>query len=252
MKYIYYILGFLLIVSVLMGIELKSKKIINKDVAIIINDRIITSDELKSLYENQQPCKQSKEEFINSLITKELLIQESKKLGIDKEESFRSSIQNFYEQSLIKQLIDRKISSTSVTISEEEVNNYVKLMNKKYHVSIFTFNSPEEAEKISFLHGEKRVLLFDDMSEEIKEKIMNLNPGENTLPIRSGDKYIVIRIDKIEELKGITLDEKERENIKNMLIDEKKKNLINDWISSMRAKAKIEIKNVNPVDKIGR
>jgi len=252
MKYIYYILGFLLIVSILMGIELKSKRSINKEVAIIINDRVITSDELKSLYEHQQPYKQSQEDFINSLITKELLIQESKKLGIDKEEPFRRSIQNFYEQSLIKQLIDRKISSASVTINEEEVNNYINLMNKKYYVSIFTFNNPEEAEKSALSQGEKRVLLFDSMSDEIKEKIINLKAGEHTLPIKSGDKYIVIRVDRVEELKGITLNEKEREKIKNMLLDEKKKNLINDWITAIRAKAKIEIKNIGSLDKTGR
>lgn len=252
MKYIYYILGFLLIVSIFMGIELKNKRNINRDIAIIINDRVITSDELKSLYEHQQPYKQSQEDFINSLIIKELLIQESKKLGIDKEETFRRSIQNFYEQSLIKQLIDRKISSTSVSVSEEEVNNYINLMSKKYHVSIFTFNSPQEIENIALSHGEKRVLLFDDMSEEIRERIKALKTGENTLPIRSGDKYIIIRVDKIEESKGVILNEKEREKIKNMLLDEKKKNLINDWISSMREKAKIEIKNVNTLNKTGR
>jgi len=228
MKYIYYILGFLLIVSILMGIELKSKRSINKEVAIIINDRVITSDELKSLYEHQQPYKQSKEDFINSLITKELMIQESKKLGIDKEEPFRRSIQNFYEQSLIKQLIDRKITSTSVTINEEDVNNYINLMNKKYYVSIFTFNNTEEAEKGALSQGEKRVLSFDSMSDEIREKIINLKTGEHTLPIKSGDKYIVIRVDRIEELKNITINEKEREKIKNMLLDEKKKNMIND------------------------
>ncbi len=252
MKYIYYILGFLIIVSVLIGIELKSKRNINKDIAIIINDRVITSDELKNLYESQQPYKQSKEDFINSLITKELLIQESKKIGIDKEEPFRRSIQNFYEQSLIKQLIDRKISSTSVSVGEEDVNNYINLMNKKYHVSIFNLNSPEEAEKITLLQGEKRVLLFDDMSEEIREKIINLKTGEHTLPIKSGDKYIVIRVDKIEELKGITISQEEREKIKKVLLDEKKKNLINDWISSMKTKAKIEIKDISMLNKTGR
>lgn len=251
MKYIYYILAFLFIVSVLIGIELKSKKT-TEDIAIRINDRVITSKELKSLYESQQPYKQPLEDFINALITKELLIQESKKMGIDKEETFRRSIQNFYEQSLIKQLIDRKISSASVTISENELNNYISLMNKKYHVSIFSFNNPEEAERSTLSQGEKKIFLFDDMSEEIRGKITNLKTGEHTLPIKSGEKYIVIRVDKIEELKGAYLNEKDREKIKDMLLDEKKKNLINEWISSMRARAKIEVMNIDALNKTGR
>lgn len=252
MKYIYYILGFLLLVSILIGIELKSKRNINKDVAIIINDRIITSDELRSLYEHQQPCKQSKEEFLNSLITKELLIQESKKIGIDKEESFRKSIQNFYEQSLIKQLIDRKLSSISVEISEDELNKYIELMNNKYYVTIFTLNSPEEINNIVLSKGEKKILFFDDLSEEMRKKIINLKLGENTPPIKCENNYIVIKLDKIERLKSSPLSDKDREKIKNLLIDEKKNDLINDWIFSLRTKAKIEIKNSSNFNKTWR
>ncbi len=78
-----------------------------------------------------QPSQQRrKSDCVNSLITKELLLQESQREGIDKEESFRESIQNFYEQSLIKLLIDRKFASLHVTVSDEDVNRYIALMNK--------------------------------------------------------------------------------------------------------------------------
>ena len=89
MRYIYYIAIILLGLSAIIGFELRSPKNSSKDAALIINDRIFTTGEFNKLYSDQQPRMQSKTDFINSLITKELLIQESRKEGIDKEETFQ-------------------------------------------------------------------------------------------------------------------------------------------------------------------
>ncbi len=198
MRYIYYIVIILLVLSAVIAYEIKSERSPKQDIALIINDRIITVDEFNRLL--QSSYVKDKKEFINSLITKELLIQESQKQGIDKEENFRLSIQNFYEQSLIKLLIDRKLSSLNINIDEEEINKYISFSNKKLYLTIFNFSNLEEATKGLYKDGEKKVVFFEDLSDEIRDQIMLLEEGEVTNPIKMDEKYIVVRLDKMESV----------------------------------------------------
>jgi hypothetical protein len=184
---------------------------------------------------------QGKSDFIDSLITKELLIQESQREGIDKEEPFRRSIQNFYEQSLMKLLMDRKFASLQVSVGDEEVNSCVWSAGKKFHLTIFSFDNVEEANKSKYQDGESRSMYFEDIAGDIRSAIVRLKQGEMTAPVKSGDKYIVIRLDKVEPAARRTLLPSEVEKIKKMLTDEKKQQMIDDWIAGLRKKASVKI-----------
>ncbi len=240
MRYIYYIIIIVLVLSAFIGYEIKSKTSSKEDIALIINDRVISTDEFNKLYKSSHI--KDKNEFINSLITKELLIQESQKEGIDKEESFRLSIQNFYEQSLIKLLIDRKLSSLNITIDEEEINRYILFLNKKLHLTIFNFNTLNEAIKNTYRGSEKKVIFFEELSDELKDQIMLINEGEITSPIKINEEYIRIRLDKIESISSKKdLPQAEINKIKELLTSRRKEKIINDWINDLREKASIKI-----------
>ena len=241
MRYIYYIAIILLGLSAIIGYELRSPKNSLKDAALIINDRIFTTGEFNKLYSQQQPRMQSKTDFINSLITKELLIEESQKEGIDKEEPFRSSIQNFYEQSLIKLLIDRKLASLKVTVSDDEINSYLAAFQKKFHITLFSFASPEQARKSKFSNGEKRIVYLDDLAGNIRNSVLALKEGQITAPVKTGDTYTVIRLDKVVFDHSRLPSAQSKEKIRMMLTEEKKENIMNDWISGLRKKAAIKI-----------
>ena len=241
MRYIYYIAIILLGLSAIIGYELRSPKNSVKDAALIINNRIFTTAEFNGLYSEQQPRMQSKTDFINSLITKELLIQESQKEGIDKEEPFRRSIQNFYEQSLIKLLIDRKLASLKVTVSDDEINSYLAALQKKFYITLFSFASPEQARKSKFGIGEKRIVHLDDLSGNVRNRVLALKEGQMTGPVKTGNIYTVIRLDKVETDHSRLPSDRGKEKIRMMLTEEKKENIINDWISSLRKNATIKI-----------
>jgi parvulin-like peptidyl-prolyl isomerase len=240
MKYIYYIVIFLLGISAIIGYKLLGSRNIPGEAAIIINDRRITSTEFERLY-SQQQYGQSKTDFINSLITKELLIQESRKLGIDKNESFRKSIQNFYEQSLTKLLIDRKISSLETTDIDDEFIKCVNAFNKKFHITMFSFDTLEQASKGDYREGEKKIALLYDLSADIRESVIRSEAGKIIGPLKSGDKYLIVRLDKIETDPSCLPSEHDKQLIRSMLLEEKKDKIINEWISDLRKKAKIEI-----------
>jgi hypothetical protein len=241
MRYIYYIIFIFMVLSAIIGYALKGNRDTTKEAAIIINDRVITTEEFKKLSSSQPLHMMEMTDFINSVITKELLLQESKREGIDREEPFRRSIQNFYEQSLIKLLMDRKFSSLQITPDEDALNRYLASLNKKYHVTIFSFDSPEDARKSKFSDGKSRSISFVDLSRDIRDHILVLKPGRMTEPLKTGEKYVVIRLDRLETLPGQVTSDTEREKIRQMLIEEKKEQVINDWIADLRKKSSVKV-----------
>ncbi|MEW6571044.1 MAG: hypothetical protein AB1390_07705 [Nitrospirota bacterium] len=241
MKYIYYILMIVIGLSAIIGYELGTKRKSPEGAALIINDRTITTEEFNRLYSLQSPRIEDRTEFINSLITKELLIQESQKEGIDKEESFRRSIQNFYEQSLIKLLIDRKFSSLRIDIGKDELDKYISFLKKRLHLIIFTFDTLEGAGTGRYHDSEKKIVYFDELSDDIKDHILQISEGETTAPIRTGEKYITVRLDKIEPVSARNYSPSEVEGVRKILMERRKERIMNEWIADLRKKASITI-----------
>jgi hypothetical protein len=65
----------------------------------------------------------AKRRFLDSLIRKELLIQEAVRLKLDREPAFTAAIEKYWEATLIRDLLDRKgreISGTT-TVTEAEI-----------------------------------------------------------------------------------------------------------------------------------
>ena len=241
MRYIYYIIAIFLVLSAIVGIELRSKRSTVKDAALVINKKVISVEEFNRLRAACQSGREDRNGFINSLITKELLIQESQREGIDKEESFRQSIQDFYEQSLIKLLMDRKFASLHVTIPDEEVDRYAALINKKLHLTIFTFDTVEEAEKSSYKNGESYTVTFRNLSRTMQGAIIPLRKGGMTRPVKNGDQYAVVRLEGMETTSEETPSAREKKEIRKMLLERKKEELIGDWIAGLREKGSIKI-----------
>lgn len=240
MKYIYYIIAIFIIFSAIIGYQLVSERVSFKKAALRINDETITIDDFDRLYSTRS-SDTVKSDFVNSLITKELLIQESQKEGIDKEESFRRSIQNFYEQSLIKLLMDRKFASLQISVSESDVDKYVSLSKGKLYLTVFSFDNEDEAKKAGAGNGESKKVYLEDLSENLRSSLIPLREGEMTEPVKNGEKFIKIRLDRIEMTPTRVAPVVDREMIKKMLVDAKKEKMINDWIADLKKKSSIKI-----------
>lgn len=68
----------------------------------------------------------TKEEFIETLIKRRLLLAEAEKAGLDKDEKFLRSVEMFWQQSLLKLLVEKQLKQFSVTmdIPEPEIKAY--------------------------------------------------------------------------------------------------------------------------------
>jgi parvulin-like peptidyl-prolyl isomerase len=240
MRYIYYILFILVVLSAVVGFQLMAKDDGDKNAALVINGRVITLDEFKSL-RDAMSYQKGDSDFINSLITREILIQEAQKQGIDKEEAFRKSIRNFYEQSLTKALLDKKLASLQVTVSDDELNQCIGFMNKKFHLTIFTFESLEDAEHGIYREGEETSLYFEELPKELRDRILAGREGEITDPVKTGDKYEAVRVDRIEDCSLRERSGVDIERIKTILMEEKIEKAVDDWITGLRQKSSIKI-----------
>jgi hypothetical protein len=128
-----------------------------------------------------------------------------------------------------------------VAISDEELNRCINLLNRKLYLTIFSFINAETAKKGNYMNSEGKVLYYEDLSADIRDIVLSLGKGETSSPIKTDDKYIAIRIDKIEKSPAGRPSEAEREKIKKILIEERKEKLINEWIAELREKASIKI-----------
>jgi len=67
-------------------------------------------------------------EYLDRLIEKEILLQEAQRQGLDREKDFIKSIENYWEQALLKLLLERKSKEISgrVHVYDNEIEEYYK------------------------------------------------------------------------------------------------------------------------------
>lgn len=99
----------------------------------IINDYNLMLDEFQSqlsseleIFDDFKLTKEAKKDFLDRLITKEVLIQEAKKLKLDRKKEFIKTIERYWEATLIKNLLEKlgRQISKRILISEQEIEDY--------------------------------------------------------------------------------------------------------------------------------
>ena len=104
-----------------------------------INDYVLTLDEFRvqlaqevKLDREFKLTKQAKNEFLDQLISKEILIQEAKRLNLDRKEKFIRAIERYWESTLIRNLMETKgqeIEKCCVVSQEEIEMRYNEMKN---------------------------------------------------------------------------------------------------------------------------
>ncbi len=144
-----------------------------------INDFKLTQDEFQKKlvkemeYSNTyKTTPEAKSEFLQTIIKKELFIQAAQKLGLDKKKEFIRAIEQYWEATLIKLLMEEKgreiLQTTSV--SENEIK-------KKYQELKSENDSLPPFEKIE--KEISKALLDIKKTEKLKEWINSLHESAN-------------------------------------------------------------------------
>ncbi len=240
MRYMYYIgVLFLIFSGVFLYTHLSMKPPPEGDVAIKINDRLITKEEFAELTKERYPRELTEKELINSIIEKELLIQEAKRLGIDREDPFRKSIQNFYEQSLIKILLERKFSGLEPEVTDDDVRAYAFLTGKRISLELRTAGRPEDLENRKTEKKEEEVD-FIDLSRHLQVLLLDMKPGDERGPLFLGGEYLLVKVKAITDNPSPP-EPPEEELIRRIIRQSKKELTIAEWIGKLRKSARIEV-----------
>ena len=101
----------LIVLGVCILSSCSAQKAVDEEVVITINDHEITLSEFNNLFEatGLEGTPENRKQFANNLITRKLLLQEAQRQGLDKEEDFLKTIENFWSQSLLQTVIARKV-----------------------------------------------------------------------------------------------------------------------------------------------
>jgi hypothetical protein len=117
-----------------------AKKPDKSQVVAEINNYLVTTDDLRdeaklSIYSA------SKEQILQNIIYKELLLQEAQRLNLDKNKDFMKEIENYWKQALIKRLINMKGNEFLAfsQVSNDEIKAEYERLSKESDGKIKSF-----------------------------------------------------------------------------------------------------------------
>jgi len=239
MKYLYYIAGILVVFSALVAFWLMDTQLEISKPAIVVNDRIITKSEFQELLPSK-PYYMTKDQYIDSIITKQLLIQEAVRQDINKEESFRKSIENYYEQSLIKILLDRKLSNLAVDVTDQEIEKYRSFSQSHVGISKLLYQTLTMAQAGENPVTQKIESKFMDLSDDLKFIVFSLKKGESSEPFVSDTGVVVYRLEDVKPLDNSAgISEIDLKRITLFIQDKKKELLMEKWTKALKEHAEI-------------
>ncbi len=239
MRYLYYIAGIMVLFSAWAMYTLFSGKVEISKPALVINDQVISRSQLNEMLESQS-YRGSYEENLDQLITRQLLIQEAVRQEINKEETFRRAVQNYYEQSLIKILMDRQDKAANIHSSKEEIQKYRSLANTRTVIVCRTYKDEASALKGSPVeHEEKIESDFLDLPDHLRFMVFSLGKGGISSPFSFETGVWVYEIADVIPVE-LKLDEQPSdEQIQFFLRDHKRNQTMDAWIQQLRQKAAI-------------
>jgi hypothetical protein len=102
----------------------------NTPVAIRIDDFKVTAPEFEEAYRDSSFAREdsvvSRSQFLDNFLARKLILKEAHAQGLDRDAQFLKDVEFFWQQSLIKLMLDKKIKELALEtqITDEEVRAY--------------------------------------------------------------------------------------------------------------------------------
>lgn len=236
MKYIFAIFFIVALSSVITLYFLwPDKSILPQDVVLRVNGYPMSQKQIDAQIQNKGYHGENREDQVESLVTRQILIQEALRLGINKEESFRKALKLYYEQTLIKILTDRKLASIKVDVSEKDIDRYLSCFGKTV-----TFTETP-VDKVEMLKAQERqhTALFDNLSASLCLSLSSLQPGESVSQFDTGTEISSIRLDKIKKGDAVKPVAYDRELVRELLSNYKRSREMDLWMHTLHKNASV-------------
>jgi len=240
-----------------------------------INERVITLAEFEQEMEQLPPSlktlmvtEKGRKEFLQSLIERELLLQEGVKEGFDKDEKVLSKVEQF-KQGLIIESLTEKLCAGKDEVSDKEVEIYYRVnkgkffLGEKVRVRHIMVKTMSEAQKIKnrLNQGEDFITLAKQYSiwpskqkggdlgyiargmvdKSFEEAAFSLKRrGETSGIVKTKLGFHIIRLEDRQRPRQLTFAEVQEE-IRQFLREKKRKEILTAHLKGLREGAQISI-----------
>lgn len=237
-----------------------------------INDYTMTADDFN--YESKEVLRTgrllgevpvTKEDVLDALITKEILLQEAQREGLDKEKDFMKTIELYWEQTLLKKLLIEKSKEIGkrAAVYENEISDCYEKMKDKIRAQVLVFGDERTARKLLNYSGDvveymtakqdafqllytipsKWYILGED-NTPLEASVFNVDPARNRELANINGKWALILVEERAPNEVAPLSSV-KDAIAKRIKAKKERELMNEWIDGLRSKARIRInKNV--------
>ena len=241
----------------------------------LVNGRQITQNEFEARWGELAGATRARYEkeggkrrFLDELITRELLMQEARKQGLDQNDTIRDRAQRYREQLILDELLKDRIKA-KIELSKEELDAFYErhahelLTPLKIQVSQMLLPNLPAAKDL-----EKQINQGGDFAKfaqrysidgktkakggtlgpyrkglvipEVDDVIHTLKPGMVSAPIKTDTGYYLVMITPLDK-EIIQADLAVRERLRQELLNEKRRKRFDDVIADIRAKAIIRL-----------
>jgi len=207
--------------------------------SLVVNQRIFPPQELEERLQTTSYHYDSDSEQLTTLIYRELLLQEAKHLKIDTESSFLHSMRDFYEQSMIKTLLDRQYSLKTHQPNASQVAACQPLLTRVFNLKEIEYPDHAAALANTSGHTESYNLPYLELPEDIRSSLYNLKGSELSAPVHAGSIWVRLQLIDITPIPEKTIPSPlEQEEL---CRDELKRQSIQSWVEGLYYKSKIEV-----------
>jgi gas vesicle protein len=233
------------------------KKTQDKAVVAEVNGSPILLSEFKkelSFRENQKNSPRATsaavKDQLNTMIDRQLMIQEAIKMGLSEDERFAQTIKRYWEQTLIRDLIEAKSREweKKLTVTEEEISRAYARMHYRIVIRAARASDRGSAEELAAklrrgepVEHEERVgpVFYDDVKQTPLEHAFDMQAGETGV-FPAAPEFIVLLVEKkqalnLPPLKGL------HDQIAQALLERKRQEALNEWVDSLKRSSKISI-----------
>ena len=193
-------------------------------VAARVGQAVLTREELKKRMDQEGMRHDQESDFIDRWISRELLYQEAKRLGLQDSEELQRELELIEKEYLVQRLLERRFSET-INISEEEIESYYEKNREQFrvdeeevHLYHILTETREQADKayqeiragesfdqvarersIGFFRdkgGDMGFVRRDDVIPEVGRQVFRQPEGKEVSPFRSAHGFHILKIGK--------------------------------------------------------
>lgn len=199
-----------------------------------------------SRYPDRKLTEERLEEILHTMVDRKLLIDEAVKKGLSEDERFLESIKSFWEQTLIRELIESKNREWAdrLLVTDEEVRNRYSMMSSRITIRVIKADDVKGAEAALPAVSAEGELLGPLFVEDLNHSdpllaAFAMEEGAKAV-VGSDDDFFAYEVVK-KEPSGVAPLEEVYEALKASLLEEKKEKALEEWLEGRKKAASIKI-----------